>query len=273
MGQVVREVEQMKDDLPQVRRGEEVEGRDRSEAERRGCAASGTRTPPRLARVAAAASAVVARGVSDVVWWRRWRAPSRVACRGALRRTQVVVPRTYTEFTSRRVLTTEWIEGEKLSQVRFLPCLGACDAADPCRRCRQRSGSEGSCGKGSAARNGLPALLPSGALAAIVAVVVARAFVVRWRGAAAPPRVQDGRSRQVPATPWCAARRLQSKASDVGSLVNVGVVCYLKQLLETGFFHADPHPGEGLRLAEGSGGCFFTRTRTQVRPPFPFRRA
>ncbi len=33
----------------------------------------------------------------------------------------------------------------------------------------------------------------------------------------------------------------QSTADDVGALVNVGVICYLKQLLETGFFHADPH--------------------------------
>lgn len=29
---------------------------------------------------------------------------------------QVVVPRTYSDFTTRRVLTTEWLEGEKLSQ-------------------------------------------------------------------------------------------------------------------------------------------------------------
>ena len=58
---------------------------------------------------------------------------------------QVVVPKTYKEYTSRRVLTSEWIDGEKLSQ---------------------------------------------------------------------------------------------SKADDVGKLVNVGVICYLKQLLDTGFFHA-----------------------------------
>jgi hypothetical protein len=32
----------------------------------------------------------------------------------------------------------------------------------------------------------------------------------------------------------------QPQADDVGQLVNVGVICYLKQLLETGFFHADP---------------------------------
>ena len=29
---------------------------------------------------------------------------------------QVVVPKTYSKYTSRRVLTTQWIEGEKLSQ-------------------------------------------------------------------------------------------------------------------------------------------------------------
>lgn len=29
---------------------------------------------------------------------------------------QVVVPKTYPKYTSRKVLTTSWIEGEKLSQ-------------------------------------------------------------------------------------------------------------------------------------------------------------
>lgn len=58
---------------------------------------------------------------------------------------QVVVPKTYHEFTSRRVLTSQWLDGEKLSQ---------------------------------------------------------------------------------------------SQADDVGKLVNVGVICYLKQLLDTGLFHA-----------------------------------
>lgn len=71
---------------------------------------------------------------------------------------QVVVPKTYHKYTSRKVLTTEWIEGEKLSQ---------------------------------------------------------------------------------------------STADDVGDLVNVGVICYLKQLLDTGFFHADPHPGNLIRTPDG----------------------
>ncbi|XP_031482683.1 uncharacterized protein LOC116252511 [Nymphaea colorata] len=71
---------------------------------------------------------------------------------------QVVVPKTYSKYTSRRVLTTGWVEGEKLSQ---------------------------------------------------------------------------------------------STESDVGELVNVGVICYLKQLLDTGFFHADPHPGNLIRTPDG----------------------
>ena len=33
--------------------------------------------------------------------------------------------------------------------------------------------------------------------------------------------------------------------------VQVGVECFLIQLLETGFFHADPHPGNLLVTPEG----------------------
>lgn len=43
----------------------------------------------------------------------------------------------------------------------------------------------------------------------------------------------------------------QSTAADVQDLVNVGVVAYLTQLLETGRFHADPHPGNLIRTPEG----------------------
>jgi aarF domain-containing kinase len=44
---------------------------------------------------------------------------------------------------------------------------------------------------------------------------------------------------------WVEGEKLaQSSAADVGALVNLGVICYLKQLLEPGMlFHADPHPG------------------------------
>ena len=38
---------------------------------------------------------------------------------------------------------------------------------------------------------------------------------------------------------------------DPNELVDVGVNCSLQQLLEHGFFHADPHPGNLLALADG----------------------
>lgn len=59
-------------------------------------------------------------------------------------------------------------------------------------------------------------------------------------------------SRKVLTTQWIEGEKLsQSTESDVGDLVNVGVICYLKQLLDTGFFHADPHPGNLIRTPDG----------------------
>ena len=84
---------------------------------------------------------------------------------------QVVVPKTYAEYTSRKVITSQWLEGEKLSQ---------------------------------------------------------------------------------------------STEDDVGDLVNIGVICYLKQLLDTGFFHADPHPGNLIRTPDGRLAILDFGLMTQV---------
>jgi predicted unusual protein kinase regulating ubiquinone biosynthesis (AarF/ABC1/UbiB family) len=45
--------------------------------------------------------------------------------------------------------------------------------------------------------------------------------------------------------------KVQAQGIDATHLVEVGVECSLRQLLEHGFFHADPHPGNLLAMADG----------------------
>ena len=44
---------------------------------------------------------------------------------------------------------------------------------------------------------------------------------------------------------------VQAKGIDATHLVEIGVECSLRQLLEHGFFHADPHPGNLLAMEDG----------------------
>lgn len=56
-----------------------------------------------------------------------------------------------------------------------------------------------------------------------------------------PATFPDYTTRRVLTTGWLDGEKLsQSKADDVAQLVNLGVICYLKQLLDTGFFHVRP---------------------------------
>ncbi len=67
-----------------------------------------------------------------------------------------------------------------------------------------------------------------------------------------PMNYPEWTTRKVFVTEWIEGEKLsQSTADDVQDLVNVGVVAYLTQLLDTGFFHADPHPGNLIRTPEG----------------------
>mmetsp|Transcript_88838 Transcript_88838/g.162856 ORF Transcript_88838/g.162856 Transcript_88838/m.162856 type:complete len:841 (+) Transcript_88838:98-2620(+) len=67
-----------------------------------------------------------------------------------------------------------------------------------------------------------------------------------------PKNYPEFTARRVHTAEWVEGEKLsQSTADDVGELVNLGVITYLTQLLETGFFHADPHPGNMLRAPDG----------------------
>lgn len=67
-----------------------------------------------------------------------------------------------------------------------------------------------------------------------------------------PRNYPEYTSRRVHVAEWIVGEKLsQSKADDVGALVNLGVIAYLSQLLDSGFFHADPHPGNMMRTADG----------------------
>lgn len=59
-------------------------------------------------------------------------------------------------------------------------------------------------------------------------------------------------SRKVLTSEWVEGEKLsESKAADLSILVTTALNCYLIQLLETGFLHADPHPGNLLRTPDG----------------------
>ena len=63
----------------------------------------------------------------------------------------------------------------------------------------------------------------------------------------------SGRQNKCPLSACCCAgeKLSESTAGDVRELCTTLLNCYLIQLLETGFLHADPHPGNLIRTPEG----------------------
>ncbi len=64
-----------------------------------------------------------------------------------------------------------------------------------------------------------------------------------------PQVVRPLTSNFVLTTEWIEGEKLcESQAADVRELCNTLLTAYLTQLLETGFLHADPHPGARFAL-------------------------
>jgi len=58
--------------------------------------------------------------------------------------------------------------------------------------------------------------------------------------------------RKVLVSEWVDGEQLaKSPTSVINRLTSVGVECFLSQLLEIGYFHADPHPGNLLVTKDG----------------------
>ncbi|KAL7541821.1 hypothetical protein ACHAXR_012555 [Thalassiosira sp. AJA248-18] len=67
-----------------------------------------------------------------------------------------------------------------------------------------------------------------------------------------PTNYPEYTARRVHVAEWIDGEKLsQSNEDNVSALVNLGVITYLTQLLEFGFFHADPHPGNMMRTKDG----------------------
>ncbi|HEY9666172.1 MAG TPA: AarF/ABC1/UbiB kinase family protein, partial [Coleofasciculaceae cyanobacterium] len=59
---------------------------------------------------------------------------------------------------------------------------------------------------------------------------------------------------------------IKAQGIDARHLINVGVQCSLRQLLEHGFFHADPHPGNLLATPDGKLAYLDFGMMSEVKP-------
>jgi predicted unusual protein kinase regulating ubiquinone biosynthesis (AarF/ABC1/UbiB family) len=60
--------------------------------------------------------------------------------------------------------------------------------------------------------------------------------------------------------------KLNAQGIDATYLVDIGVQCSLRQLLEHGFFHADPHPGNLLAMGDGQLAYLDFGMMSEVKP-------
>ena len=130
---------------------------------------------------------------------------------------RVRVPAVHWGASARRVLTLEWVDGVKLTDEAGMAAAGL-DVVDFGATCIQCSN------------------------------LFVPIFVVTGPSRARRPADPSPRPRRPcrPAPPHLPPPPLPPSPA---SSVNVGIECTLRQLLEHGYFHADPHPG-----AEAHGG-------------------
>jgi predicted unusual protein kinase regulating ubiquinone biosynthesis (AarF/ABC1/UbiB family) len=61
-------------------------------------------------------------------------------------------------------------------------------------------------------------------------------------------------------------QQIQAQGIDARYLIDVGIQCSLRQLLEHGFFHADPHPGNLLAMPNGKLAYLDFVMMSEIRP-------
>ena len=88
------------------------------------------------------------------------------------------------------------------------------------------------------------------------------------------PRIYwDYTNRRVLTMEWIEGTKLTNPEAiraqniDAAYLIEVGVQCSLRQLLEHGFFHADPHPGNLLATRDGKLAYLDFGMMSEIRPP------
>jgi len=70
-----------------------------------------------------------------------------------------------------------------------------------------------------------------------------------------PHVFQEHCTRRLLVSEWIDGVKLsQCEPDDVRELIEIGQECFLVQLLQVGFFHADPHPGNLLKMTDTSKG-------------------
>ena len=72
----------------------------------------------------------------------------------------------------------------------------------------------------------------------------------------AVPRVYEAlTTRRVLVSEWIDGRKLsECEPEEIKDLIAIGQECFLVQLLQAGFFHSDPHPGNLIRPHDQSRG-------------------